>query len=374
MSKKELFVVIENYVSNLAAAPVQRSEEWYAIKRETIGGSEVATVIGKDKYKNAKDLALSKCGMSDFNGNVATRWGTILEEITKMWSEYLFNTHIYEAGSIEGCISGQRYSPDGIGVIKYNGKYRIVLFEFKSPLRTIPNGAIPEHYRPQVQTGLISIPITESAIFVNNCYRKCSLADVSFSLKYNNSFHQDYNTKFNTVYLCGVLCFESLESKDESYHDEMFEDDPSDNLSEISVLPIDYGAMSNCIMFDNFLERVTSGKIKTHYCPFVAINDAVKDLSIFGEYVKINKHLVYTDDSDNVNDLIVQQIENERSKYTLCGYMCYKLMKTDVIHDHAILNWKQLIEPPITKFLNNLKIVNAEPDKIKQKRLIDELF
>jgi len=225
--------VLTTYINSLAKAPVQKSKEWYAIKQTTIGGSEIATVLGSNPFSSVKKLIAEKVGIGNkFNGCTATHWGNLFEHITKKWGEIILKMprSIKEAGSIQGVIDRQRYSPDGLGVVQLvcldeTKEYFIVLFEFKAPLSSIPSGTIPKHYIPQIQTGLLSIPIAETSIFINNCYRMCALSDLAFNTVYNTKFHdKDMNkvkaAKKNDLtksmpLACGIIFFYQ-ESKD--YH------------------------------------------------------------------------------------------------------------------------------------------------------------
>ena len=180
----------------------QGSPEWLAIRNFTIGGSEISTITGDNCYNKLENLVAQKVGFSKFNGNIACRWGKIFECVTQRLTERILNIEqIHETGSLEGAITHQRYSPDGLGVVKIicesevdgeiieTEEYCIVLFEYKSPYSSIPMGIIPKHYLPQVKAGLCSIPITDFAIFINNLYRKCSMDDLNTSLNYDTGFH-----------------------------------------------------------------------------------------------------------------------------------------------------------------------------------------
>jgi hypothetical protein len=213
----------------------QRSNEWYTIRKTTIGGSEMATVLGKNPFKKIKDLISEKIGISKFEGNVATRWGVLFEDVTKQWAEkcLLMKYKIIEIGNVEGINKRQRYSPDGLGVVKLSSElklddeaiiheeYNIILFEFKSPLKSIPDSKIPTYYLPQILTGLLNIKICDYGIFINNVYRKCSINDInliSFNnpLKYDNNFHKDNDKKiscFNKVLGYGIIYI----SQDKTY-------------------------------------------------------------------------------------------------------------------------------------------------------------
>jgi hypothetical protein len=187
-------------LANKNLAP-QGSEEWLKTRQSIVGGSELSILIGKNPFSSIADLVASKCGLSKFVNNVATKWGNIFEELTRIITQLMFipdislsEECIYETGSLEGIIPHHRFSPDGLTVVickKANGELVpiIALLEFKSPLSSIPAGVIPPYYLPQVKAGLCDIDMTEMGLFINNMYRKCTLAQFGNNPEYNRNFH-----------------------------------------------------------------------------------------------------------------------------------------------------------------------------------------
>jgi hypothetical protein len=181
----------------------QGSPEWLADRIYNIGGSEMATITGDNCFSSIDQLVSQKVGFTHFSGNIATKWGKLFECVTKQLTEIIFDIDdgIKETGSLDGAVPNQRYSPDGLAVIKFKceevicdknietEEYCIVLFEFKSPLYSIPSGSIPKYYIPQVKTGLCSIPITDFALFISNMFRKCSFDELGASMDYDKDFH-----------------------------------------------------------------------------------------------------------------------------------------------------------------------------------------
>lgn len=56
-------------------------EEWKALRKKYIGGSDAASVVGLNPFKSALELWADKTGkIPDFEGNLATEVGTYLEE------------------------------------------------------------------------------------------------------------------------------------------------------------------------------------------------------------------------------------------------------------------------------------------------------
>ena len=149
--------------------PAQGSEEWLAQRLESIGGSEMGTVCGVNKYSKVKTLISQRLGLTKrFSGNVWTRMGNLYENITAMYMEYCLKARIHETGSIPGLRDPQgkviqAFSPDGLTVAsafeldniippqfkhgpleeflidaKANNPWLITLLEFKAPGRRIP--------------------------------------------------------------------------------------------------------------------------------------------------------------------------------------------------------------------------------------------
>ena len=434
---KRLCIILDDFIKSVGASPAQKSAEWYSIKAKTIGGSEVAAVIGKNKYKTCKALIAEKIGIPGtlFTGNIATRWGTVFEQLTRDWAQtvLLMKDPIQETGSIAGIIERQRYSPDGLGVVTLTSSDNqqldyIVLFEFKSPFRSIPDGTIPAHYRPQIQTGMLTIPIVELSIFVNNCYRKCSLKDIGFNTKYDTKFHNDSKSVnlMEKVYGVGVLCFYQTKSHYElaikklgygadsdsdldSYLDEVYgdrkpddgwQDDsrpedsrpvdrkpvdrkqgdsrPDDSTAphqiqetpqfntsdatlsyDINILMnsaeemIDFGIESNRIM-ERLFELIESKSIKVMYYPIIVNQEAVNTIKF------INVHGKKRNVTDiNVKKVIKSQLNDflekcDNSDNIPVGYLPWKLVKTDIISDLLLDNWKDTIEQPIKNTLHQI--------------------
>ncbi len=180
---------VENYVNLFKYGPQQGTFDWVHSKKRTIGGSEMATIMGLNKYSSIQQLVAQKVGLQQFGGSVKTRWGNLFEPIIQNIVEWDLDTKIMgEEISIPGIVKNQSYSPDGIGVVEtettltwleniYTDKDNlgregtitkiqkqktvkepaIALFEFKCPFNRLPNGKIPEYYEPQVKTGLDTI-------------------------------------------------------------------------------------------------------------------------------------------------------------------------------------------------------------------------
>jgi hypothetical protein len=236
-NRSDKLIAFRAYLMHL---PIQGSAEWLAtragtnhdflreliIKRHsldpnyqfppTVGGSEIAALLGEDKHKNPAGLMRSKLGIEKFDGNIHTNWGKMFEEVLRQWTETIFHTELYETGSVPGLrneygMPVQSYSPDGVGMVKRerlakvleheNIKYTqtdeyqnlissedpecIVLYEFKCPLMRKPDGSVPPQYRAQPRLGMPTLGIPEFAIFGDATFRKCCAEDFNFEPKYD---------------------------------------------------------------------------------------------------------------------------------------------------------------------------------------------
>lgn len=265
--------IYKNYKTNILQQLIdenkdlapQGSPEWLAIREYNIGGSEMSIITGENCFSKIDSLVAQKTGFIKFNGNLACRWGKMFEVITQRLTEIILNIDtIHETGSLKGVVPHQRYSPDGLGIVKLNceaefgdemietKEYCIVLFEYKSPFSSVPSGFIPKHYLPQVKTGLCSIPLADFAIFINNLYRKCSMQDLNETIDYHKEFHTRdkkfipentlalgvnifYQTKEQSALFIntfGYMFKNNSDNSDEHNLDELYDSDDSNESNE----------------------------------------------------------------------------------------------------------------------------------------------
>ena len=154
-------VIVKRILAQHADAPRSHSDAWKAARAVSVGGSDVATILGLNPYRKRCNFIAEKCGIGPiFQGNQATRWGTVMERATEAFTRAVLQSgEICAMGSVQTSIAGLRYTPDGLRVVNLRNTHNelrafVVVFEFKSPYRTIPDVKIPKHYAPQLQTGL----------------------------------------------------------------------------------------------------------------------------------------------------------------------------------------------------------------------------
>jgi hypothetical protein len=406
----EKLAQLEKFLDGISA-PVQKSKEWYAIKQTTIGGSEIATVLGYNPYRKVKDLIAEKIGIgSNFVGNTATRWGNLFENVTKRWGEIIFKMSdpIKETGSVKGVIDRQRYSPDGLGIVQLlctDGTYEyfVILFEFKAPLSTLPTGKIPKHYLPQIQTGMLSIPLSDTSIFINNCYRKCKLADLQFNGAYDTTFHySDYKKLKHGLtnvdpFACGLICFyQTLEDyhKLYDYLGYKSDDESNDEKNDIGIFddvenmlhgissesdryyvdgdmpllldtrdnPIDIGAADSDVL-DRVLELHDNKRIKAIYYPIIVNSTRVNNM----ELVKMH-NLEREENNINPNKLAKIYLQRfmdkcDENDWCTVGYLPWKLQRSDIIITDRDEQWLEKIEKPVKETLAIIDEIAKSKDK-----------
>jgi hypothetical protein len=397
-SKLTQQMVITKFLETVTEAPIQKSAEWHAIRKTTIGGSEISSVLNINPFKSRRSLIADKAGISTltFNGCLATRWGNTFEQLTREWIQRIsvMDGEIQETGSIEGVIARQRYSPDGLGVVKLLNENDqlddyIVLFEFKAPFSGLPDGKIPKHYIPQIQTGLLSIPICDLSIFVNNCYRKCALSDLGFAMTYDTNFHsgdakkrRTASQRFDSVLSCGIIGFYQTKENYEnaikvlgygSDSDSEKEIDSAESYSnynldsDINILmnskdtPLDFGTAKEKTLNRLFI-LCEEARVNAVYYPMILNQEAINDL----DFVQTHKKEKPISEI-NVKKIIKMQINQfgdhcDDNEYMIVGYLPWKLVKSDIIIETIDETWKEKIEEPIRETLKIIDEIKNSDD------------
>ena len=126
--------------------PPQRTDGWYAMRKNSLTASAVASALGMNPYESANKLITVKCGQGTFTGNAATEHGNKYEDEARILYENMYNEKVHEVGLLphptQDFLAG---SPDGV---TESGR----LVEIKCPLkRDIGDGDVPGHYMPQLQ-------------------------------------------------------------------------------------------------------------------------------------------------------------------------------------------------------------------------------
>jgi hypothetical protein len=147
-----------------------------------------------------------------FFGNSATRWGNVLEDVTRDMAKVIYKCNIYEIGSIQNkLVKGHKYSPDGLGILEVEmdgiTKYIVILFEFKTPSSRSELKYFIQQYSCQLHSGMSTIDIISKGVLLCSMIRSCKLIDYSFSnFNYikNGSYDKYEATKVQALTYIGV--------------------------------------------------------------------------------------------------------------------------------------------------------------------------
>lgn len=187
LQKNILLKQLEDYISVNSGCLKQGTEEWKKAKEVTIGGSEIATIQGVNRFSSILDLIYGKIGIIPRKRDIKMQWGKVFEPLICEYVEIDKNVKIQGQDLfILGKKENQSYSPDGLGVMLREDlganvlqgepcekKWQTVLFEFKCPFNRLLKGGVPEYYLPQVLTGLDTIPIVDKGLYIEAMFRRC---------------------------------------------------------------------------------------------------------------------------------------------------------------------------------------------------------
>lgn len=211
----------------------QRSEAWAARRRDAIGGSELATVLGLNPYDDVAGMVGKKLGLLPRGGgNLPCLWGTFFEAVVERVVGLDLGTPLWGTDICVPVPPGQPLagvhanSPDGYAILHLcrragGAAWDIVtaaaprgttftasstgpddgipetlrgapepggapdeerdvaaLLEFKCPFSRLPTGGVPPQYAPQVQSGLAVSPAAGVGLFVDAVFRRCRLDEL----------------------------------------------------------------------------------------------------------------------------------------------------------------------------------------------------
>jgi len=345
-------------------APMSQSAAWAVARAETVGGSDVATILGLNPYRKRKDFIADKCGFGlSFEGNQATRWGTVMERATEKFTHAILKmtTPIYAMGSLPTVINGQRYTPDGLGVVQLRNirdeiKAFIAVFEFKSPARSVPDGKIPKHYAPQLQTGLLAIPQANIGIFTNCAFRKCKKEDFNFDLTYDRIYHNGDARKFtkrqtiHEVFAIGKVYFTASQEEFKAFASGTYSEETEDAFIYNNDI-LDLGASSPRLT-DRVFELATLSRLKAHHSESILNIEVINQMDIVQTH-NIEHHAADMQHTNNDSHTDGQKI---------VAVMCWKLVRADIITMDRDAGWRAVIEPAVTQTLTDIREIKTASD------------
>jgi hypothetical protein len=192
----------------------QRDARWYEAMGVTVGGSELAAIMGLNPYSGFLDVVKNKLatlagGNSWTGGGEACWWGALFEDVIGAYVEVDLGSPIRGDDICIQKVAGHRNSPDGYIVARlYRGaggslrlwttdmspdtptERRILLLEFKCPMSRKPHNKVPRQYVPQVWSGLAVSPVAHFGLYVDAVFRRCGILDLGDTPAYNADYHR----------------------------------------------------------------------------------------------------------------------------------------------------------------------------------------
>ena len=233
----------------------QRSEAWVKARQHSVGASEISALTGASPFETPTSLVHKKLHPPDMSKNVACAWGKLFEPFARAYLEWEHHTQVFgNTISLNLAKDHPLYgkvtcSPDGY-FQALDGS--IVLLEFKCPFkRKIAAHKTPAQYRDQIQTGLaLSGESVTKGLFVDACFRMCSLSQLGMDLAHNAVPHCGVIHKTKTPFpRAWGICI--LESKQKI------------TPNQASLLNL--GTTTSQPMFARVMLGHSSGAIRTYY-------------------------------------------------------------------------------------------------------------
>uniref|UniRef100_A0A6C0LJ23 YqaJ viral recombinase domain-containing protein n=1 Tax=viral metagenome TaxID=1070528 RepID=A0A6C0LJ23_9ZZZZ len=342
MNKNSITKLIKN-IEKRAKGPEQGSDAWLALrvpnkdrKRGRIGGSDMATLLNLNPYGSRKELMLCKQGKKKVKiDNVFVHLGSLLEEITVIYFEKIFNTTVYcknislvDPTGIQSVI----FSPDGLCCMPLkNNKIQLepmtddtkccpVLIEIKNPWsrKLTRNGDVPAQYKPQVQAGLMSIPDTHCGIFIDSQTKLCEYRQL-FTDGYNSELHRGNsridNEDQKPLSMGIVLCYGELPKEFNKRYCKKVKFDKK------SVY--DFGSVTQQNNCSNLLKSIKYNQLKVEYHPLYnnaeeaendsEIDNIIKDKNAIGIICYKIYDITYTVCYRDIE--MIKEIKSELKKY-----------------------------------------------------------
>jgi putative phage-type endonuclease len=175
-------------------------ETWLATRQTGIGGSDVATILGLNKWKSAYSLWAERIGLVDnqTNESEAMEWGTRLESVIaakfqEAHPELEVNTEVGTWASIAR--PWQIANPDGIYRTE-DDVYGVLEIKTATYEDDWAHG-VPRYYRTQVQWYLHTLGLGEATVavlFHGNKYREYQIIADPFEQQLNMERVQQFLT------------------------------------------------------------------------------------------------------------------------------------------------------------------------------------
>ena len=313
----------------------QRSTAWVKARQHTIGASEISALTGAFPFETPTSLIHKKLHLPDMSKNIACAWGKLFEPFARAYLEWAHNTHVFgNTISLNLAKDHPLYgkvtcSPDGY-FQALDGS--IVLLEFKCPFtRKIAVHKTPAQYRDQIQTGLaLSGEFVTKGLFVDACFRMCSLSQLGLHLAHNAGPHRGVIHKTKTPFpRAWGICI--LESKRK--------------LTPNQASLFNLGTITSQAKFESVMLAIASGMIQT-YCNKVRV--------VHDPRTKVEELKVLRDAKDQF-----RQDPWRFGGWHPVAFFAWKLLDITEIVEPKNPAYLQSIEAAVTSFHKHLELEKA---------------
>ena len=234
---------------------IQRTAAWVNARQHTIGASEISALTGASPFETPASLLHKKLHPPDLSKNIACAWGKLFEPFARAYLEWEHHTNVFgNTISLNLAKDHPLYgkvtcSPDGY-CQDLDGS--VVLLEFKCPFkRKIAVNKIPAYYRDQIQVGLaLSDELVTKGVFVDACFRMCSLSQLGMNLAHNSMPHGGvvHNTKTPFPRAWGICILESRQK-----------------ITPNQAALLNLGTTTSQAMFARVMCGISSGAIRVYH-------------------------------------------------------------------------------------------------------------
>ena len=314
---------------------VQRSTAWVKAGKHTIGASEIAALTGASPFDTPSSLVRKKLHPPDLSNNIACAWGKLFESFARDYIEWKHNTKVF--GNTISLNLAENHPLYGKVTCSPDGYFQaldgsIVLLEFKCPFkRKIAVNKIPTLYRDQVQTGLaFSGELVTKGLFVDCCFRMCSLSQLGLNLAHNSTPHYGpiHKTKTPFAQAWGICILESKRK-----------------LTPKQATLFNLGTTTSPTKFERIMLAISSGKLQVRYNRVQVICDArtkAEELFVLKNAKTLCRQASWRGDS-----------------YHPVAFFTWKLLDITEIEEPKAQNYLKSLETVINLFHRNLKLEKA---------------
>jgi putative phage-type endonuclease len=160
----ELYAPKEFNGAKLVGVFEPNTPEWHEARAESLGGSEIGTILGLNPWESALSLWAKKTGKIDNPpiNNWAVRFGQAFEEpILKLWEQEHPDWELFKTGTYQHPLTTSLHAnPDALARHKQTGEWIIV--EVKTARTSMET--LPPHYDAQVRHYMMVMGIERSCL------------------------------------------------------------------------------------------------------------------------------------------------------------------------------------------------------------------